>query len=216
MRLWMIAAALALAAGSSSAETVSASQRALLEGLAANDLKAYLDGGKAVYSSDWEKVALPWSDDKDIGMRYARGAIAADSFYGDRTIFIHGRYLSADNWIGDAYRVQLWLLAAIVDKDKAGFLGDARSGSAVSLACRAQGQELQTAYVRDCESADVAIRNLASQQATLLLARHSPEDQTALAVARALDARIPADAPCRRDGSGCEDQAQQLVRPPPR
>jgi hypothetical protein len=155
-------------------------------------------------------VATPWTSDFDIGMRYREGAVAADDFYGDRLIFVRGHFYGAQNWIGDDYRVQMWLVAAIVPKNDSAFLQDATHGSAIELACRAQGQEIEYVYLKQCQSEKMAIAELVTSESKLIVSRRDSKDLKAMQFAIAADRKIASDDPCRATMGGCIDDIKAL------
>jgi hypothetical protein len=188
------------------------SRNGILADMLHDDLTAYLDGGKARFADDWSQVAAPWTTDQLIGMKYARSAVAADNDYGERTIFLHGHYLSAENWIGDTYRVQMALVVAIVGKSESAFLNEATSGSSVDIACKAQGKELEFVYLDRCESVKFAMAGLVQNEMRRMLSRGSAADKQAIAAAAAIDRKLSPDDPCRNTIGGCIDQIHAMLQ----
>jgi len=193
-------------------EPLTPRQHALLARMVENDLSIYLQGGEALLQGEWSKVAVPWETDQQIGMRYSGGnALSADSFYGHKTIFIRGLYLSAENWVDNDYRVQLNLVAAIVDKPDAAFLENARNNTRVEMACKAGGLEFDTTYVEDCMSPSSAISILAIDEVNRIASSPSKDGQNMRLLVRIMDAGLSADDPCRVDMTGCGDKLKGLL-----
>lgn len=193
------------------AKDVTGSQKELLSNILLDDLSAYLDGGDSAFADDWGRVATPWTSDQAIGIRYSSGAVAADGFYGNRTIFIRGHYLGAQNWIGDAYRVQMALVVAIVAKSESPFLQDVKNGGMVEMACKAAGKEYQYVYVDQCQAQKFAMADLVAKEMAVVLSRGSKNDRLAVDTAMKADKVIAADDPCRSTLGGCVDDIRALA-----
>ena len=194
-----------------SGKDVTHSQKELLSNILWDDLTAYMDGGNSLFADDWDRVATPWTLDQVIGQRYANGTVAADQFYGDKTIFIRGHYLGAQNWIGDAYRVQMALVVAIVEKSESSFLQDARNGGMVEMACKSSGREYQFVYVDQCQAQKFAMADLVANEMSVVLSRGSKNDRLAVDTAMRADKVISADNPCRATFGGCIDDIRALA-----
>ncbi len=184
----------------------------MMADLLQDDLSTYLEGGQAVFSADWERMATPWTTDQEIGIRYSRGTVAADNFYGSKTIFLQGHYLSAENWIGDSYRVQMALVVAVVDRSDSAFLQDATNGSIVRMACRSTGKEFEFVYLDHCQSQQFAMAELVQKEMAIAVKRRSPADMKLIDAAAAFDRKIPANDPCRNTMGGCIEMMHGALR----
>lgn len=201
-----------LPARSFAGTALTARQHSLFEKMAENDLSAYLQGGKAEFGDDWSEVAIPWETDQQIGIRYSGGnALSADRFYGQKILFIRGIYLSAENWVNNDYRVQLDLVAAIVNKPGADFLESAKNNTPVYMACKAQGLELDTVYVKECINPATAVSKLARDEVARVMSRLSKRDQFALLAVRLMDEGLSANDPCRTDMTECKDKIDGIL-----
>ncbi|QEE24531.1 hypothetical protein CS053_08465 [Rhodanobacter glycinis] len=211
MRYVFLALMLLSTAFSVASKEVTDNQKDMLSNMLWDDLTTYLDGGQSMFSDDWSSVATPWVSDQAIGIRYSHGAVSADDFYGNRMIFIQGHYLSAQNWIGDSYRVQMALVVAIVAKSESAFLQDATNGSMVKMACKTAGKEYQYVYVDHCQAQKFAMAELVTREVAVVLSRKSKKDKDAIAIAVMADKKIAADDPCRATFGGCIDDIRSLV-----
>lgn len=214
MRYLALAIALCVGLGgmANAQERITEGQAGLMDDLLLDDLATYLEGGSSVFSDDWSRMATPWTTDQAIGVRYSHGTVAADNFYTDRTVFVRGHYLSASNWIGDSYRVQMALVAAIVDKSESAFLQDATNGSIVSMACHAAGKEMEFVYLDGCRAQKFAMADLIRREAATITSRQSPADLNLMHAAAAFNKKIPADDPCRATMGGCIDLMRSALR----
>jgi hypothetical protein len=139
----------------------------ILAALLVDDESVFLDHGNSTLGSFWGKYLIPWVDAPDIAQQYLGRPIGADQFYGSRYTFVHGTFISSDNWIGDKYRVQMQAFVALVSKSDASFLSGASSGSAVEMACKITGKELDGFIYGDgCIAPYIAMETIAMVVAT--------------------------------------------------
>lgn len=211
MRKLLIGLALAFVTLHAVASGITEGQRGMLFDVLQDDLTAYLQGGNSTFSDDWSRVATTWTSDQEIGQRYAAGTVSADNFYGDRTIFIRGHYLGAQNWIGNDYRVQMALVVAIVDKSESSFLQGAKNGGMVEMACRTAGKEYMFVHVDHCEALKFAMAEIVEREIATVLSRRSKSDLLAINAADRADKAIAAENPCRNTFGGCIDDIRALV-----